>query len=107
MRQWEHTYVQGNTVDTQAIKDAANRLGAEGWELVGITSVDRTIGLNSNLLWFKREVVPPPAPAVDDEWQDDPLGRFDKRRWNGEVWTAETAMMEKKTLHTDPPTTRR
>lgn len=105
MRQWEHTYVQGNTVELGPMKDAANQLGAEGWELVGITSVDRTIGMNTNLMVFKREVVPPPDPRSDEEWQVDPCGRFDKRRWDGRVWTAQVAMMDKKTRHVDSPTT--
>lgn len=106
MRQWEHTYVQGNTLDLNAIRNASNKLGALGWELVGVTSVDKTIGMNANLLWFKREVEAPPDPATDEEWQDDPTGRYDKRRWDGTVWTAETAMMEAKTLHTDSPALR-
>lgn len=103
MAQWELTYVQASTNDVQAMIDAANKLGAEGWEPVGIASADRTLGLNSNLLVMKRAIDPLPPPASDEEWQDDPTGRFDKRRWNGRVWTAETAMMEAKTLHVDPP----
>lgn len=103
--QWEITYVQSTTNTVQAMIDAANKLGAEGWEPVGITTADRTLGLNTNLLVFKRELTPPAAPLSDEEWQTDPTGRFDKRRWNGKVWTAETAMMEAKTLHIDPPNT--
>jgi len=63
--------------------DAAIKLGAEGWEPIGITSADKTVGLNSNLLILKREIVAPAPPATSEEWQDDPTGRFDKRRWNG------------------------
>lgn len=103
--QWEITYVQASTNSVQSMIDAANTLGAEGWEPVGITSADRTLGLNTNVLIFKRPLTPPPPPTSDDEWQDDPTGRFDKRRWNGKVWTAQTAMMEAKTLHVDPPST--
>lgn len=103
MSQWEITYVSAGTNNTGALIDAANKLGAEGWEPVGITNADKTVGFNSNMLIMRRELTPPPPPATDDEWQDDPTGRFDKRRWNGRVWTAETAMMEAKTLHVDPP----
>ena len=103
MPQWEITYVQAATLGMKGLIEAANRLGAEGWEPIGITSADKTLGMNSNILVFKRELTPPPSPSSDEEWQDDPTGRFDKRRWNGQVWTAETAMMEAKTLHVDPP----
>lgn len=106
MRQWEYMYVQASTTSGSLQKtiDETNRFGAIGWEVVGITTADRTIGANTNLLILKREILdPPPPPASADEWQDDPAGRFDKRRWDGQVWTAETAMMEAKTLHVDPP----
>lgn len=103
LTQWEITYVAAATNNVVAMIEAANKLGAEGWEPVGITSADKTIGLNSNVLIFKRPLTPPAPPQSMDEWQDDPTGRFDKRRWNGSVWTAEVAMMEAKTLHVDPP----
>jgi hypothetical protein len=103
-RQWEVTYIHAITNDVQTLIDAANKLGAEGWEPMGFTSaVEKGIGLSSNLLIFKRKVVAPPPPESAEEWQDDPTGRFDKRRWNGTVWTAETAMIAAQTLHIDPP----
>lgn len=104
--QWEFRYLEASTLQMDHLQDEANRLGALGWEPVGVASADRTMGLNSNVIIFKRPIhSPPPAPATDEEWQDDPTGRFDKRRWDAaqRLWTAETAMMEAKTLHVDPP----
>jgi hypothetical protein len=104
--QWEYTYIQAPTGSTKQVVESANKLGGLGWELVGLTSPDKTIGFNSNLLLFKRPLsnVPPP-PATDEDWQEDPTGRFDKRRWDPalRVWTAETATMADKTMHVDPP----
>lgn len=103
MNQW---YIQAHTNDIVRTMEETNRMGAIGWEVVGITTADRTIGMNTNVLILKRPIdsVPPP-PSTDDEWQQDPTGRFDKRRWDAEVqlWTAQTAMMEAKTTHIDPP----
>lgn len=106
MQQWEFTYLQASTLNLVKLHDEANRLGALGWEPVGATSADKTIGLNSNVLIFKRPIESPlPAATSDEEWQDDPSGRFDKRRWDAAsgLWSAEVAMMEAKTLHVDPP----
>lgn len=104
MQQWEVTYLAAATNNVRGMIDEANKLASQGWEPVGITSADKTIGLNSNILIFKRPILdPPPSPSSGDEWQEDPTGRFDKRRWDGKVWTAETAMMDAKTLHVDPP----
>lgn len=102
--QWEFMYIQASTNNMVKVQEEANRFGALGWEPVGIASADKTIGINSNVLILKRPILdPPPSPSSAEEWQPDPTGRFDKRRWNGRVWTAETAMMEAKTLHVDPP----
>ena len=107
MRQWEFMYLQGSTLQMPKIMDEANKLGALGWEPVGIMSADKTLGLNAIVVIMKRAIEPGlPGPDSSDDWQADPSGRFDKRRWDPklQVWTAETAMMEAKTLHVDPPT---
>ena len=106
MQQWEFTYLAASTVGMRKVYDEANRLGALGWEPAGIASADKTIGLNTNLIILKRPILDPlPPPATDEEWQPDPSGRFDKRRWDAveRVWTAQTAMMDAKTRHIDPP----
>ena len=90
----------------KAIVEEANKLGGVGWEMVGIASADKTVGFNSNIVVLKRPISAPPArPDSDEDWQPDPTGRFDKRRWDAVlgVWTAETAMMEAKSMHVDPP----
>lgn len=104
LQQWEFLYLQAQVNMMAKVQDEAMKLGALGWEPVGIASADKTLGLNSNVIIFKRPIIdPPPPPISSDEWQEDPTGRFDKRRWDGRVWTAEAAMMEAKTLHVDPP----
>ncbi len=107
VQQWEFLYLQAHVNMMAKVQDEANKLGALGWEPVGIASADKTLGMNANVIIFKRPILdPPPPPTTDEEWQDDPTGRFDKRRWDGHVWTAETAMMEAKTLHVDSPSMR-
>ena len=67
--QWEVTYVQASTNSVVAMIEAANKLGAEGWEPIGITTADRTLGLNTNLLIMRRPIEDvPPAPDSDEEW---------------------------------------
>lgn len=108
MQQWEFMYLATSTSTggMKQLMDEANKLGSLGWEPVGVASADRTIGLNSNMIILKRPIEnPPPPPDSAEEWQADPTGRFDKRRWHAAlgVWTAETAMMEAKTRHIDAP----
>ena len=106
MQQWEFFYVQASTNNMKAVMEEVNKLGALGWEPVGIASADKTVGVNSNVVILKRPITSPPAPpASAEDWQADPTGRFDKRRWDPalEVWTAEVAMMEAKSMHVDPP----
>lgn len=106
MEQWEFNYVQVSTNDMASAMREANRLGALGWEPVGIASADRTIGLNSNVLIFKRPVrpLPPPADQRQDAFLEDPSGRYDRRRWNGRAWTAEVGMLADRQVKIDPPT---
>jgi len=106
MQQWEFLYLDAYTNNMKRTAEEASRLAALGWEPVGVASADRTIGLNTNMLIFTRAIVTPPAaPATDEEWQEDPTGRFDKRCWDAELgwWTAQVAMMEAKTTHIDAP----
>lgn len=82
-----------------------NDLGCEGWELVSIDDVDRTIGINAMLATLKRRIVPfdPPTDPVE-AWHPDPAGRYDKRFWNGRAWTFHVARVADKSTHRDPPT---
>lgn len=107
-QQWEFTFVQVNTTQMGLAMEQANKLGALGWEPVGIASADKTIGMNSNVLIFKRPVVPlpPPPDMTQDTFLEDPSGRFDRRRWNGQEWTAEAGMLADRKVVIDPPTAR-
>ena len=106
MQQWEIMYLDAYTNNMKRVAEEASRLGALGWEPVGIASADKTLGLNVNMLNLKCPITPPPPPpATNEEWQPDPTGRYDKRRWDAElgVWTEQVAMMEAKTTHIDSP----
>lgn len=101
--QWEFFYIQVNTNDMEGAKGLATRLGALGWEPVGIASADKTLGLNSNVLTFKRPITDPlPPAATDAEWQPDPSGRNEQRRWIRRGWTAD--VMNRGKIGIDPPT---
>lgn len=105
MAQWEFMYLQASTNQMATIKDYANRLGALGWEPVGMASADKTVGMNSNVLILKREITPDnqlAPPATADEWQRDPSGRHEGRRWSGRQWTADVVDGRKQSV--DPPT---
>lgn len=102
--QWEYTYLSAGTGGRALMNQHLNRLGAEGWEVVGFASADKTIGVNSITALLKRRLVAPPPPAdLEPAWHDDPCGRFDKRYWNGEVWTAQVGRAADKSVHLDPP----
>lgn len=109
MAQWEIQYVQVSTNRMDMFMDAANRLGALGWEPVGITSADKTIGLNSNVVIFKRPISNPPAPSTSEvEWQPDPTGRHERRRWTWRGWGAECVngrdgVVDPPDMHPDTP----
>lgn len=103
MAQWEFMYLSASTNQMAAIKDYANRLGALGWEPVGMASADKTVGMNSNVLILKREIVDQlPRPETNAEWQPDPSGRHEFRRWSHRGWTADVADGKKRSV--DPPT---
>ena len=73
---------------------AANVLtvrGAEGWEAVGTTFVDK-LGINAVYYLLKRRIVPPPAPEKTEAgWYPDPCGRWQVRYWDGACWSAHVA----------------
>lgn len=65
-----------------------NGLGSLGWEVVGITAVDPTLGLNSYTALLKRPLMGWPEPAdTAPAWQPDPTGRFARRYWDGLRWS--------------------
>jgi hypothetical protein len=83
------------------------RLGAEGWEAVTSAGTDKTLGLNALVIILKRQIVPPPSPPAGTQpgWYDDPCGRWEKRYWDGSVWTAHVADLSGKKQKIDPPQT--
>lgn len=107
MRQWEHLVISSAGGAALATQPELTRLGAEGWEVVGTAGTDKTLGLNALVLVLKREIVPP-APLPDGtpaEWYDDPCGRWERRYWNGRVWTAHVASFSEKKRDIDAPQT--
>jgi hypothetical protein len=55
--------------------------------VVGITGVDKTIGVNAVMIVLKRRMATlPPPEDQDDGWKADPLGRAQWRWWAGR-WT--------------------
>ncbi len=64
-----------------------NQLGSVGFEVAGISAVDRTLGLNAVIVILKRSR-PTPLPPSDTAagWKSDRLQRFAYRWWNGENW---------------------
>jgi hypothetical protein len=65
-----------------------NAYGSLGWEVVGITAADPTIGANCYTAVLKRAApsLPPPADTAVG-WRPDPSGRFQVRHWDGVRWT--------------------
>lgn len=106
MQQWEHRVVSATTNDQTALEHELVKLGAEGWEVVGVSGVDRTIGMNAVVCVVKRPVVPPPPPDdIAEGWKPDPVNRWEVRYWNGQTWTAHVANKEPKKQGLDPPQT--
>lgn len=102
--QWEYTRVEvGTNVQERMIREL-NRLGAEGWEVIGVAAADRTLGLNSVIVLAKRPIVAPSPPAdITPGWQTDPCGRWEVRYWDGARWTAHVANRVEKRMEIDPP----
>jgi hypothetical protein len=106
LQQWEHRVVHTAT-SSASLQDELVRLGAQGWEAIGITGVDKTIGINALMAIVKRQIVPPP-PLPDGtaaDWYDDPCGRWERRHWDGTAWTAHVANIASKARGIDPPQT--
>ena len=105
---WEYLYLKASTVGgMEPLVARVNDLGVEGWELVTLDDVDRTIGANVLIAIMRRRLEPFDAPADTEEgWKNDPSGRFDKRHWNGRAWTFYVGRTADKSTHRDPPTRR-
>lgn len=85
---WEYTHVKASTMNLNGLIQALNQLGADGWELVGFASADKTIGLNSLIALMKRPYRRLPLPADTTKgWKPDPSGRHPDRYWDGNRWT--------------------
>lgn len=80
-----------------------NKLGALGWELVGVAGTDKTVGLNKLVAVFRRQLAPLPTPEdTKAGWQPDPLQRHQYRWWDGIRWTHKVADGNRQS--DDPPT---
>lgn len=106
MQQWEHRVVATATA-AASLQDELVRLGGEGWEAVAVAGVDKTLGMNALMAVLRREVVPPAAlpEGTAADWYDDPCGRWERRYWNGVMWTAHVVKMATKERGLDPPQT--
>jgi hypothetical protein len=102
---WEYSYVTASANGLRKLVVMLNDLSAEGWELVAMDDVDRTLGMNALTAIIRRRVEPLPEPAVlADGWYPDPAGRFDRRYWNGRAWTFQVTRDADRSQHRDPPT---
>lgn len=106
MQQWEQRVIHATSSNWKTLDKELQRLGAEGWEAVSVAGSDKTVGVNALMVIVRRQLVPPAPPAaVEAEWHPDPCGRWDKRYWNGQVWTAHVANVETRERGLDPPQT--
>lgn len=65
-----------------------NAAGTLGWEAVGITAADPTLGFNQIVVLLKRPIPAWPAPPTSEAaWHSDPTGRFATRYWDGIRWS--------------------
>lgn len=104
---WEYSYISATSNSVSSLVEALNNLTPDGWELVTMDNVDKTLGLNAVTAMVRRRIEPLPAPATLEEgWYPDPSGRFDQRLWNGRAWTFHVARNVDKSTHRDPPTAR-
>jgi hypothetical protein len=102
---WEYGYVSTTTNSLPTLVESLNNLAVDGWELVTLDDVDKTIGLNSMVAMVRRQIVPLALPeSIDEGWYADPSGRFDKRYWNGRAWTFHVGRQADKAVLRDPPT---
>ena len=101
----EYSYVQVGSNGVRKLVEVLNDLATDGWQLVTMDDVDRSLGANSLTAVVRRVIEPLPLPpALDEEWYPDPSGRWDKRFWNGRAWTYHVARVADETIHRDAPT---
>lgn len=55
---WEYIIVSARTTAQWTLQRTLNEYGRHGWEAVGFTSADKTIGLNSLEVIMKRRILP-------------------------------------------------
>lgn len=84
---WEYTEISGWVNATADLMVQLNAHGSLGWEAVGITSMDRTLGLNGYIVIMRRKVLDWPPATGGPGWAADPTGRFAQRYWDGLRWT--------------------
>lgn len=86
---WEfHTVTVSTNTLEEVLHMQLNALGSLGWETVGLSAADPTIGTNRIIVLLKRRIAPWPSPAGSEGgWHPDPTGRFATRYWDGLRWT--------------------
>lgn len=86
------------------LDEVLTRNGAEGWEVVGMAGLDKTVGLNGIVCVVRRAIVAPPPPEDTTEgWYPDPCGRWEIRHWTGAHWSAHVADSHTKKRGIDAP----
>lgn len=104
---WEYSYVSTTTNSLPTLVESLNNLAVDGWELVTMDDVDRTLGVNALTAMVRRLIEPLDPPAASAEgWYPDPAGRFAQRFWNGRAWTFHVCHEGDKKALRDPPTMR-
>ncbi len=105
-RRWEYFRISSSTNASNILLDRLNDLGAAGWEVVGFSFADKTLGINALFAILKREIdpLPDPPPGTTEGWQADPSGRFARRMWSGTHWTHWVANQGDKKPIRDSPT---
>ena len=64
-----------------------NQYGSAGFEVVGISGADKTVGFNSIFVVLKRsQPTQMPPPDTTPGWKPDPFQRFAFRWWSGLNW---------------------
>lgn len=93
--QWEYMTVVEPVISIDRLEVKLNALGSLGWEAVGLSASDPTIGINQMHVLLKRQALDWPPPGGHDAgvaaWLPDPAGRFDRRFWDGLRWTEHVA----------------
>jgi hypothetical protein len=62
---WQYKIISSRTYQLASLEHSLNEHGAHGWEVVGLTSADKTIGLNSLEVLLKRKIIPRYQPPTD------------------------------------------